>query len=52
MVERQVKVLIKNLAIFPSLSQQGVSTDMVPNSTVGIFSPKIEGTKTLAAAVY
>jgi hypothetical protein len=31
------------------MSQQAVSADVIPNSTVGIFSPKTEGTKTLAA---
>jgi hypothetical protein len=45
-VERQVKILIKNLAIFFSMSQQAVSADVIPNSAVGIFSPKTEGTKT------
>jgi hypothetical protein len=34
------------------MAQQAVSADIVPNSAVGIFSPKIEGTKTLAASVY
>jgi hypothetical protein len=42
MVERQEKVLIINLA----MSQQAVSADIIPNSSVGIFSPKTEGTKT------
>ncbi len=44
-VKQQVKVLIKNLAIF-SLSQQAVSADIIPNSAVEIFSPETEGTKT------
>jgi hypothetical protein len=43
-VERQVKVLIKSLAIF--LSQQAVSADIIQNSDVGIFSLTREGTKT------
>jgi hypothetical protein len=29
-----------------SMSQQAVSADIIPNSAVGIFSPKTEGTKT------
>jgi hypothetical protein len=28
-----------------SMSQQAVSADTIPNSAVGIFSPKTEGTK-------
>jgi hypothetical protein len=32
--------------------QQAISADIIPNSAVGIFSPKPEGTKTLAANVY
>jgi hypothetical protein len=28
------------------MSQQAVSADIIPNSAVGIFSPKTEGTKT------
>ncbi len=39
-VERQVKVLIQNLAIFFPMSQQAVSAHIIPNSAVGIFSPK------------
>ncbi len=31
---------------FLSMSQQSVSVDIIPNSAVGIFSPKTEGTKT------
>jgi hypothetical protein len=31
---------------FLSISQQTVSADIIPNSAVGIFSPKTEGTKT------
>jgi hypothetical protein len=55
-VERQVKVLIKNLTIFflcyfLSMSQQAVSAGIIPNSSVEIFSPKTEGTKTKAARV-
>ena len=33
------------------MSQQVVSADIIPNSDVGIFSPKIEGTKTKAARI-
>jgi hypothetical protein len=33
-------------------SQQAVSADIIPNSAVGIFSPKTEGTNTKAARVY
>jgi hypothetical protein len=33
------------------MSQQAVSADIIPNSDVGIFSPKTEGTKTKAAWV-
>jgi hypothetical protein len=33
------------------MSQQAVSADIIPNSSVKIFSPKIEGTKTKAARV-
>jgi hypothetical protein len=33
------------------MSQQAVSADIIPNSAVGIFAPKTEGTKTLAARV-
>jgi hypothetical protein len=36
---------------FISMSQQAVSSDTIPNSAVGIFSQKIEGTKTKAARV-
>jgi hypothetical protein len=32
--------------------QQAISADIIPNSAVGIFSPKPEGKKTLAASVY
>jgi hypothetical protein len=28
------------------MSQQGVHADIIPNSAVGILSPKTEGTKT------
>jgi hypothetical protein len=31
------------------MSQQAVSAGIIPNSSVGIFSPKTEGTKTKAA---
>jgi hypothetical protein len=31
---------------FLSMSQQAVSADIIPNSAVRIFSPKIVGTKT------
>jgi hypothetical protein len=34
---------------FLSISQQEVSADIIPNSAVGNFSPKAEGTKTKAA---
>jgi hypothetical protein len=34
------------------MSQQTVSVDIIPNSAVGIFSPKTEGTITWAAMVY
>jgi hypothetical protein len=30
------------------MSQQAVFSDIIPNSAVGIFSPKTEGTKTAA----
>jgi hypothetical protein len=33
------------------MSQQAVSADSIPNSAVGIFSPKTEGTKTQEARV-
>jgi hypothetical protein len=33
------------------MSQQAVSADTIPNSAVGIFSPKTGGTKTKAALV-
>jgi hypothetical protein len=45
-VELQGKVLIKKFGYFLSMSQQAVSADIIPNSAVGIFSPKTEGTKT------
>jgi hypothetical protein len=45
-VERQVKVLIKNLAILFLCPWQAVSADIIPNSAVKISSPKTEGTKT------
>jgi hypothetical protein len=31
------------------MSQQAVSADIIPNSAIGIFSPKTEGTKTQSA---
>ncbi len=34
---------------FLSISQQGVSADIIQNSAVGNFSPKTEGTKKKAA---
>jgi hypothetical protein len=34
------------------MAQQAVSADIIPNSAVGIFPPKTEGTKTTAARVY
>jgi hypothetical protein len=37
---------------FLSMSQQAVSADTIPNSAVGIFSLKTEGTKTKAARVH
>jgi hypothetical protein len=33
------------------MSQQALSAEIIPNSAVRIFSPKIEGTKTKAARV-
>jgi len=39
-VERQAKVLIKNLAIFFLFPSKGVSADIIQNSAVGNFSPK------------
>jgi hypothetical protein len=33
------------------MSQQAVSADIIPNSAVGIYSPKTEGTETKAAKV-
>jgi hypothetical protein len=33
-------------AYFLSMSQQAASADTIPNSAVGIFPPKTEGTKT------
>jgi hypothetical protein len=46
-IDRQVKVFIKNLAIFFLCpSKQYIFVDIIPNSAVGIFSPKTEGTKT------
>jgi hypothetical protein len=33
------------------MSQQAVSADIIPNSEVGIFPPKTEGTKIKAAGV-
>ncbi len=48
-VARQVKALIKNLAIFFQISQQGVAADIIQNSAVGNFSLKTEETKTKAA---
>jgi hypothetical protein len=44
-----VKVLIKKFGFFLSISQQGVSADIIQNSAVVNFSPKTEGTKTKAA---
>jgi hypothetical protein len=37
------------LGYFLSISQQGVSADIIQNLAVGNFSLKIEGTKTQAA---
>jgi hypothetical protein len=37
------------LAIFLSISQQGVFANIIQNSAVGKFSPKTEGTRTKAA---
>jgi hypothetical protein len=34
------------------MAQQAISADIIPNSAVGIFSPKPEGTKRLEASVY
>jgi hypothetical protein len=33
------------------MAQQAVSADVIPNSAIGIFFPKTEGTTTLAAGV-
>jgi hypothetical protein len=33
------------------MSQQAVSADIIPNSAIGIFSPKTEETKTKAAKI-
>ena len=49
-VERQVNVLIK-VGSFLSMSPEAVSADTIPNSAVGIYFPKAEGTKTKAARV-
>jgi hypothetical protein len=40
------KSLHKKFGYFLSMSQQAVSGDIIPNSADGIFSPKIEGTRT------
>jgi hypothetical protein len=42
---QQVKVLIENLAIFFLCPSKQFSADIIPNSAVGIFSPKTKGTK-------
>jgi hypothetical protein len=34
------------------MAQQVISADIIPNSAVGIYSPKAEGTKPLASSVY
>jgi hypothetical protein len=34
------------------MAHQAVSADIIQNSAVGIYSPKTEGTKALAARVY
>jgi hypothetical protein len=34
------------------MAQQTLFADIIPNSAAGIFSPKTEGTKTLAARAY
>ncbi len=39
----------KKFVYFLSISQQGVSADIIQNSAVGNFSQKTEGTKTKAA---
>ncbi len=44
-----MKVLIKKFGFFLSISQQGVSADIIQNSAVVNFSPKTDGTKTKAA---
>jgi hypothetical protein len=36
----------KKFGYFLSVFPQVVSADIIPNSAVGIFSPKTEGTKT------
>jgi hypothetical protein len=41
----------KKFGYFLSMSQQVFSADTIPNSAVGIFSQKTEGTKTKAARV-
>ncbi len=48
-VERQVKVLIKNLAVFLLFPVKKFLPISFQNSAVGNFSPKTEGTKTNAA---
>ncbi len=37
---------LRKFGYFLSMSQQAVSAEIIPNSAVGIFSPKAEGTKT------
>jgi hypothetical protein len=34
------------IGYFLSMSQQAVSADIIPNTAVGIFTQKTEGTKT------
>jgi hypothetical protein len=48
-VERQVKVLIKNLPILFLFLSKVFSADIIQNSAVGNFSPRTEGTKAKAA---
>ncbi len=45
------KISYYKFGYFLSMSQQAVSADIIPNSAVGIFSPKTVGTKTKAARV-
>ncbi len=46
------KIPHSKFGYFLTMTQQAGSADISPNSAVGIFSQKTEGTKTLAARVY